>query len=405
MQDAYLKVHAALLGPTPRLRDEDRALAYLRQTVVNLARSSLRRRLVARKHAPRPMPDAPSAEEGAYAEVERAAVVKALRDLPRRQREAVVLRYYGDLSEAAAAGVMGMQRRGREGVHLARARGLGRGAGGADHLESEREDALRRLLAEAVEPVEPSPGAQARLLARARAQGRKPHRPFLYPVGSRWGSDGAGDRRGDGGAVRPFERRFVGVDQRRIGRRRGAARAPASPEPKADAAAPLLPEPLNSQQLSTVTGTSASAGARYQSNAGPAPAKAALSPSDLDGDGIPDPVTLQAGKLTAELSRDGSQTVDLPSLGPGARVLGVASLRGVASLAPVVFVRLSQVGATSTTFGLGRRWLSRGTRAGRRPRAPDRRSRSRICLRGQRPGHHRRRDALRGLRRRSGCGA
>jgi RNA polymerase sigma-70 factor (sigma-E family) len=108
VQDAYLKVHAALLGPTPRLRDEDRALAYLRQTVVNLARSSLRRRLVARKHAPRPMPDAPSAEEGAYAEVERAAVVKALRELPRRQREAVVLRYYGDLSEAAAAGVMGI---------------------------------------------------------------------------------------------------------------------------------------------------------------------------------------------------------------------------------------------------------------------------------------------------------
>jgi RNA polymerase sigma-70 factor (sigma-E family) len=108
VQDAYLKVHAALLGPKPRLRDEDRALAYLRQTVVNLARSSLRRRMVARKHAPRPMPDAPSAEEGAYAQVERAAVVQALRDLPRRQREAVVLRYYGDLTESAAAEVMGV---------------------------------------------------------------------------------------------------------------------------------------------------------------------------------------------------------------------------------------------------------------------------------------------------------
>ena len=70
--------------------------------------SSLRHRLVARKHAPRPMPDAPSAEEGAYAQVERAAVVQALRRLPRRQREAVVLRYYGDLTEAAAAAVMGV---------------------------------------------------------------------------------------------------------------------------------------------------------------------------------------------------------------------------------------------------------------------------------------------------------
>jgi RNA polymerase sigma-70 factor (sigma-E family) len=108
LQDAYLKVHAALTGPRPKLRDQDKALAYLRQTVVNLARSSLRHRLVARKHAPRPMPDAPSAEEGAYAQVERAAVVQALRRLPRRQREAVVLRYYGDLTEAAAAAVMGV---------------------------------------------------------------------------------------------------------------------------------------------------------------------------------------------------------------------------------------------------------------------------------------------------------
>ena len=106
VQEAYIKVHAALLGPKSRLRDDDMALAYLRQTVVNLSRSSLRRRLVARKHAPAPMPDAPSAEEGAYAQVERTAVVQALRDLPRRQREAVVLRYYGDLTEAAAAAVM-----------------------------------------------------------------------------------------------------------------------------------------------------------------------------------------------------------------------------------------------------------------------------------------------------------
>ncbi len=108
VQEAYLKVHGALVGRRSRLRDEERALAYLRQTVVNLARSSLRRRLVARKHAPRPMPDAPSAEEGAYARVERTAVVQALRDLPRRQREAVVLRYYGDLTESAAADVMGV---------------------------------------------------------------------------------------------------------------------------------------------------------------------------------------------------------------------------------------------------------------------------------------------------------
>ncbi|CAI7978719.1 MULTISPECIES: SigE family RNA polymerase sigma factor [Frankiaceae] len=103
VQDAYIRVH----GAWGRLQDRDKALAYLRQTVVNLARSTLRRRLVALKHAPKPMPDAASAEEGAYSLVERAAVVQALRELPRRQREAVVLRYYADMSEADAAAVMG----------------------------------------------------------------------------------------------------------------------------------------------------------------------------------------------------------------------------------------------------------------------------------------------------------
>lgn len=103
VQEAYIRVH----GAWGRLQDRDKALAYLRQTVVNLARSTLRRRLVAIKHAPKPMPHAASAEEGAYALVERAAVVRALRELPRRQREAIVLRYYGDLSEADTAVVMG----------------------------------------------------------------------------------------------------------------------------------------------------------------------------------------------------------------------------------------------------------------------------------------------------------
>lgn len=104
VQEAYIKAHA---GRT-RLRDQDKALAYLRQTVVNLSRSALRRRLVAAKHAPRPMPDAASAENDAYALVERDAVVVALRALPRRQREAVVLRFYADATEAQAAALMGV---------------------------------------------------------------------------------------------------------------------------------------------------------------------------------------------------------------------------------------------------------------------------------------------------------
>jgi RNA polymerase sigma-70 factor (sigma-E family) len=103
VQDAYIKMH----GAWHRLDDPERALAYLRQTVVNLARSRMRRRLVAIKHAPKPMPDAPSAEHGAMAGVERAEVMAGLRSLPPRQREAIVLRYYGDLSETEIATAMG----------------------------------------------------------------------------------------------------------------------------------------------------------------------------------------------------------------------------------------------------------------------------------------------------------
>ncbi|MDX6256285.1 MAG: hypothetical protein QOJ11_2619 [Frankiales bacterium] len=104
VQEAYIRVH----NSRSRLRDQDKALAYLRQTVVNLSRSTLRRRIVAARHAPHPMPDAASAEHDAYALVERDAVVAGLRQLPRRQREAVVLRYYADASEAQTASVMGV---------------------------------------------------------------------------------------------------------------------------------------------------------------------------------------------------------------------------------------------------------------------------------------------------------
>jgi len=104
VQDAFIKMH---LG-WRRLRDPDKALAYLRQTVVNLSRSRMRHRQVEAKHAPAPMPDAASAEYEAIGSVERAAVVAALQRLPDRQREAVVLRYYGDLSETEIARAMGV---------------------------------------------------------------------------------------------------------------------------------------------------------------------------------------------------------------------------------------------------------------------------------------------------------
>ena len=51
-----------------------------------------------------------SSEKTAIALSERSAVVAALQKLPARQREALVLRYYIDLSEADIAKTMGISR-------------------------------------------------------------------------------------------------------------------------------------------------------------------------------------------------------------------------------------------------------------------------------------------------------
>ncbi len=106
VQDSFIAMH----GAWRRLRDPDRALAYLRQSVVNRSRSALRHHKVTLKYAPAPMPDAASAEHGAMGALEYREVVDALRLLPERQREVLVLRYYGDLSEADIAETLGISR-------------------------------------------------------------------------------------------------------------------------------------------------------------------------------------------------------------------------------------------------------------------------------------------------------
>ena len=116
VQDSFVAMHDGWR----RLRDNDKALSYLRQSVVNRSRSVLRHRVVVDKNAPKPAPDMPSAEQGAIALLERSAVVTALRTLPLRQREALVLRFYGDLSEAQIAATMGISK-GAVKSHTARA--------------------------------------------------------------------------------------------------------------------------------------------------------------------------------------------------------------------------------------------------------------------------------------------
>jgi RNA polymerase sigma-70 factor (sigma-E family) len=107
-QDAFVAVHARW----SRLRDPDKALAYLRQAVVNRSRSALRHRAVVERHAARRTTDLgePGADQAALATGRRDAVLDALRALPQRQREVLALRYYLDLSEAEIADALGISR-------------------------------------------------------------------------------------------------------------------------------------------------------------------------------------------------------------------------------------------------------------------------------------------------------
>jgi RNA polymerase sigma-70 factor (sigma-E family) len=94
VQDAFVRVY----GAGDRVRDP---LAYLRRAVVNGARSTLRRKQV-RERAPLAIArDVPPPDD-------RTDVINALRALPARQRECLVLRYYADLSEREIADALGV---------------------------------------------------------------------------------------------------------------------------------------------------------------------------------------------------------------------------------------------------------------------------------------------------------
>lgn len=98
VQEAYLR----LFRSWPHVRDPEKAPAYLRTTVFNLARSRFRalaraeRRESATKHEVGP-------EERALATDASSSVIAALKVLPTRQRECLVLRYYLDLTDRQIA--------------------------------------------------------------------------------------------------------------------------------------------------------------------------------------------------------------------------------------------------------------------------------------------------------------
>lgn len=98
-------VHDAFLRIAPRLADLENPAGYLRATLVNLCRDDGRRAAVARRH-PRERPlTAPPPSIPATS----SAVWSALRELPERQRIALCLRFYDDLSDADIAEVLGVR--------------------------------------------------------------------------------------------------------------------------------------------------------------------------------------------------------------------------------------------------------------------------------------------------------
>lgn len=93
-----------------RIRSPDAAPAYLRSIVLNLARDHNRRGLVSLRHHLPEVEDAESAENELFASEERREVVEALRRLPLRQRDSLVLRYFLDLGVDGIAATMKISR-------------------------------------------------------------------------------------------------------------------------------------------------------------------------------------------------------------------------------------------------------------------------------------------------------
>ena len=110
-EDVVQEAFCGLFRHWARLSDPAKALPYLRSSVLNGCRSALRRR---RTRHDRPAGGASgwdtteSAEASALLGEEHREVLAALRGLPARQQEALVLRFYLELDEPEIATVMGV---------------------------------------------------------------------------------------------------------------------------------------------------------------------------------------------------------------------------------------------------------------------------------------------------------
>jgi RNA polymerase sigma-70 factor (sigma-E family) len=114
-EDVVQDVFARVCARAERLSENGIAMAYIRTAVVNACRSVHRRRSIARRFGASAetelWSEPPRSPEAAVLLAEdRRQVLRALAALPRRQREALVLRYYQRLSEAEIAAAMRISR-------------------------------------------------------------------------------------------------------------------------------------------------------------------------------------------------------------------------------------------------------------------------------------------------------
>jgi len=120
-EDVVQDVFEAMHRRRPSLRSGISGMAYARAGVLNRCRSVHRRNAVRRKHAVGLAELPGSGLDAASAAVDRDVLATALRGLPRRQREVIVLRYYCDLDAGEIAAVL---RIGPSAVRSTMSRGL-----------------------------------------------------------------------------------------------------------------------------------------------------------------------------------------------------------------------------------------------------------------------------------------
>jgi RNA polymerase sigma-70 factor (sigma-E family) len=107
-EDAVQEAFCGLYRRWHSLSDTGKALSYVRSSVINGCRTVLRRRR--RQGGLAGDPPGESAEAAALISEEHRQVLTAIRSLPARQREALVLRFYLDLDEGEIAASMRISR-------------------------------------------------------------------------------------------------------------------------------------------------------------------------------------------------------------------------------------------------------------------------------------------------------